>query len=204
MTEPKGGKMEFRFDFEKSLQAAAYLLHLEEGRMPYLRLLLLMYIAERELLAETATPLTGDIYKATDEGPILSHVLDLIRGKGSRSAEWEGFIKRSGYAVRLVAEPGRGRLSGDVVDKLTEVSNRYREKGHWEHPDLAREFPEWAKNFLRTGSALIPLNDILDAQGEGRDTLDLLKEGESVRQHMAKIFGPRTPNKPPEPVESVQ
>jgi hypothetical protein len=34
--ELEDGKMEFRFDFEKSLQAAAYLLHLEEGRMPYL------------------------------------------------------------------------------------------------------------------------------------------------------------------------
>jgi hypothetical protein len=196
--------MEIRFDFEKSLLAAAYLLHLDEGRMPYLRLLLLMYIAERESLVQTATPLTGDIYKATNQGPILSRVLDLIRGKGSRSAEWEGFIKRSGYAVRLDAEPGRGRQSGDVVDKLAEVSNRYREKGHWEHPDLAREFPEWAKNFLRTGSALIPLNDILDAQGEGSDTLDLIKEGKTVRQHMSKVFGTRKPNRPPEPAESVQ
>ena len=172
--------------------------------MPYLRLLLLMYIAERELLAQTAMPLTGDIYKATDEGPILSHVLDLIRGKGSRSAEWEGFIKRSGYAVRLVAEPGRGRLSGDVIDKLTEVSDRCREKGHWDHQDLATEFPEWMKNFPGTGSALIPLGDILDAQGESRDTLNVIKDAETTRQHMAKIFGPRKPNKPPEPVESVQ
>ena len=67
--------------------------------------------------------MTGDIYKAMEHGPILSHVLDLIRGKGLRSAEWEGFIKRSGYAVKLVAEPGRGRLSGDVIDKLAEVSS---------------------------------------------------------------------------------
>jgi len=139
--------MELRFDFEKSLQAAAYLLDLEEGRMPFLRLLKLMYIAERELLAQTATPLTGDIYKATEHGPVLSHVFDLIIGKGSRSAEWEGFIKRNGYAVKLVVGPGRGRLSGDVIDKLAEVSERYRERGHWELRDLMHEFPEWAKNF---------------------------------------------------------
>ncbi len=43
--------MELRFDFDKSLQAVAYLLYLEEGRMPYIRLLRLLYIAERELLA---------------------------------------------------------------------------------------------------------------------------------------------------------
>jgi hypothetical protein len=43
--------MEPRFNFETSLQEAAYLLHLEAGRMPYLRLLKFMDIAERELLA---------------------------------------------------------------------------------------------------------------------------------------------------------
>ena len=106
--------------------------------------------------------------------------------------------------MKLVAEPGRGRLSGDVIDKLAEVSERYREKGHWELRDLTHEFPEWAKNFPGAGSALIPLKDILDAQGESQETLDLIKEGETVRQHMSKIFGPRTPKKPPEPVESVQ
>jgi uncharacterized phage-associated protein len=196
--------MELRFDFEKSLQAAAYLLHLEEGRMPYLRLLTLMYIAERELLAQTATPLTGDIYKAMEHGPVLSHVFDLIRGKGLRSAEWEAFIQRSGYAVKLVSEPGRGRLSGDVIDKLTEVSARYGDKSHWELRDRTEEFPEWEKNFSGHASALIPLKDILDAQGEGHETLALIKEGETVRQHRNKIFGPRKPSKPPEPVESVQ
>jgi uncharacterized phage-associated protein len=196
--------MELRFDFDKSLQVAAYLLHLEEGRMPYIRLLKLMYIAERELLAQTATPLTGDIYMAMEHGPVLGHILDLIEGKGSKSTEWEDFIKRSGYAVKLVAEPGRGRLSGDVIDKLTEVSKRYQDKGHWELRDLTHEFPEWEKNFPGAGSALIPLKDILDAQGESQETLDLIKEGETVRRHMSKIFGPRKPKKPPEPVESVQ
>ena len=39
---------------------------------------------------------------------------------------------------------------------------------------------------------MIPLKDILDAQGESQDTLDLIKEGETVRQHMSKIFGPRS------------
>ena len=193
-----------RFDFEKSLQAAAYLLHLEEGRMPYLRLVRLMYVAERELLAQTATPLTGDIYKATERGPILGHVLDLILGKGSRSAEWECFIKRSGYAVKLVSEPGRGRLSGDVVDKLAEVSQRYRDRGDWTPRDLAHEFPEWERSLPGEGSALIALKDILDAQGEGQETLDLISEGEAVRTHMSRIFASRKPNMPPEPVESAQ
>ncbi len=188
--------MELRFDFDKSLQAVAYLLLLEEGRMPYVRVIRLMYIAERELLAQTATPLTGDIYKAKPEGPVLGHVLDLIKGKGSKSGEWENFIQRSGYAVKLVGEPGRGWLSGDVIDKLTEVSERYRDKDHWEFNDLRREFPEWEKNLPDGGSALIPLKDILEAQGEGQDTLEVIEEEESIRRHMSKIFVPKKPENP--------
>jgi uncharacterized phage-associated protein len=198
--------MEFRFDFDKSLQAAAYLLHLEEGRMPYIRLLKLLYIAERELLAHKASPLTGDIYKAMEHGPVLSQILDLIKGKGSKSIEWETFIKRDGYAIKLVREPGRGRLSGEVIDKLTEVSERYRERDHWELRDLTHEFPEWQKNFREGGAALIPLKDTLDAQMEQdtQETLEIIHESEAVRRHMNRIFGPGKPKKPPEPLGSVQ
>ncbi len=119
---------------------------------------------------------------------------------------WESFVKRSGYAVTVVGDPGRGRLSRDEIDKLAEVSGRYREKDHWEKSDLTHEFPEWVKNFTSGAVALIPLEDILDAQGEqeSQATLEIIKEGESVRQHMNKIFGPTKTRKPPEPLESVQ
>ncbi len=195
--------MEFRFDFDKSVQAASYLLHLEEGRMSYLRLLKLLYIAERELLAQTAAPLTGDIYKAMEHGPVLSQVLNLIKGMGTPSPEWERFIRRDGYAVNLIGEPGRGRLSGEVIDKLSEVSARYREKDHWDLKDLTHEFPESKKNVPGGGSALIPLEDILEAQGEGQEALDVIQEGDAIRQHMTQIFGSRTPKRPPEPTEPI-
>ena len=73
--------MQLRFNFEKSLQAAGVLLQLEEGRMPYLRLLKLLYIADRELLAESAASLTGDRAYAMKHGPVLSHVYSLIKGE---------------------------------------------------------------------------------------------------------------------------
>ena len=196
--------MEFRFDFEKSLQAAAFLLHLEDDRMPYLRLLKLMYIAERELLAQKATPLTGDIYKAMEHGPVLSHVYDLIKGNGARSVEWESYIDRIGYAVKLVRPADREKLSGDAIEKLAEVSARHREKGHWEISDLNHDFPEWRKNYPGNGgTALIPLEDILEAQGENSETLNVIREAEAVRRHMNKIFGAGKPQVRTETVESV-
>ncbi len=47
--------MHLRFNFEKSLQAAGYLLELHGDRMEYVRLLKLLYIADREMMAEAGT-----------------------------------------------------------------------------------------------------------------------------------------------------
>ena len=52
--------MTFRFDYDKALQAAGVLLSLDGDRMERIRLLKLLYIADRELLAETGRTITGD------------------------------------------------------------------------------------------------------------------------------------------------
>lgn len=196
--------MELRFNFEKSLQAAAYLLHLEDGKMPYLRLLTLLYVAERELLAESASPLTGDIFKAMPCGPVPGHVHDLIRGYGTRSVDWEKYIRRVGYSVKLVEDPGRGKLPPEVVDKLNEVSDRYIDRDHWGVGDLTRDFPEWAKNYPGGGAGLIPVSEILEAQKADGDALEIIQEAEAARSHMAKLFGDRKPKNREDHVEAVK
>jgi uncharacterized phage-associated protein len=64
--------MNFRFHFDRTLQASAYLLHLRKGRMSQLRLLKLLYIADREWLAESGYPITGDHARALKNGPVLT------------------------------------------------------------------------------------------------------------------------------------
>ena len=66
--------MHFRFHFERALQASAYLLRLDRKKMSYLRLLKLLYIADREWLAETGESITGDRAYAMKQGPVLSTI----------------------------------------------------------------------------------------------------------------------------------
>ena len=89
--------MNFRFHFERALQASAYLLRLDGKRMGYLRLLKLLYIADREWLAETGESITGDRAYAMKYGPVLSNIYDLIKGNGSRAGEWDDYIHTEGY-----------------------------------------------------------------------------------------------------------
>ena len=72
----------FQFYPEKAIEAVAFLLRRERGhRMNYMRLLKVLYIAEREILAESSTPLTRSTVVAMERGPVLEDVLHLIRGE---------------------------------------------------------------------------------------------------------------------------
>lgn len=139
--------LHFRFNFDRALQASACLLRLDNKRMSYLRLMKLLYIAEREWVAETGEPITGDRAYAMKQGPVFSAVYDLIRGKDARSGQWDDFIHKDGYNVTLVRDPGRGDLSPGIVDKLYEVTARYRDDSDWDVVAVTHTFKEWEKNF---------------------------------------------------------
>jgi uncharacterized phage-associated protein len=159
--------MRFQFNFLKSLQTAAVLLAYEKDRrMSCIRLLKLLYIADRESMAETGWPITGDKPVAMKHGPVLSQVYDLLRGQASRAGEWDGFAHVDGYKVELVTDPGRGKLSRGEVARLLEVSGRYRDMDDWALVEETHTFQEWVKNFPGgNGAADIPWEDTLAAVG---------------------------------------
>src|SRR5947208_1621904 len=100
--------VQFHFHFDKALQAAGVLLDADGGRMEYIRLLKLLYIADRELLGATGRTLTGDRAYALDHGPVLSRVYDTIKGQTADAGRWSQFVHKDGYKVVLTADPGRG------------------------------------------------------------------------------------------------
>ena len=48
--------------------------------MSYMKLIKLLYLADREALLRWGRPITFDAYVSMDRGPVLSSVLDLING----------------------------------------------------------------------------------------------------------------------------
>src|SRR2546423_8695335 len=100
--------METQFDLSRTLQAAAHLLKLQpRQQMSSLRLVTLLYIADREMLAEHLFLITCDQPVATKKGPVLSQTLDLIRGSADPAAlrEWQAYLKAVGHAVVLEHDP---------------------------------------------------------------------------------------------------
>jgi uncharacterized phage-associated protein len=180
--------MHFRFDYTKTLQAAGVLLEAERTRqMSYLRLLKLLYIADREMLASTGRPVTGDHATAMKHGPLLSTVYDLVTGRSAQAGAWDRFIHTDGYVVELREDPGRGELTKGEIAKLNEVTARYRGMSEWEVVEETHTFTEWRKNFREGASTPIPWKDVLEAQGKAGMTAAVERD-EQARRVLDHLF----------------
>jgi len=58
--------------------------------MNYLKLMKLLYLADRESMRRNGRPISGDRYVSMDHGPVLSQTLNLING--ARKFEEQGGI----------------------------------------------------------------------------------------------------------------
>ncbi|HYV34692.1 MAG TPA: Panacea domain-containing protein [Gemmataceae bacterium] len=160
--------MQLRFNVKRTTQAVAELLRAQPAqRMNYMRLLKILYIADREMLAQHAHPITGDQAVAMKRGPVLSQTYDLILGK-TKDALWTKCVKTEHYEVVLLEDPGRGQLSKDVLDKLQELTLRYQDKDEWEMSEETHAFEEWQRCFPPSNSVFNPIRweDALIAQGK--------------------------------------
>ena len=89
----------------------------------------------------------------------------MIKGSGSKAGVWDDFIHTEGYAVELVADPGRGELSKAIVKKMTEITERYRTLDEFELSELTHGISEWADHYS-SGANAIPWQEMLVAQNK--------------------------------------
>jgi uncharacterized phage-associated protein len=106
------------FSERKAAQIAAFFIFKEGGELGILKLIKLMYLAERESFTRYGEPITGDTFYSLDHGPILSSTLDHINNlTESAPGGWESWIKdRENHLVSL-------QQNGDPTPNLTELSD---------------------------------------------------------------------------------
>ena len=157
----------FPFNPIKAIQAVAHLLSQHPNfEMSYIRMLKLLYIADRECLAETGRPITGGGQVVMDHGPLHSRIYNMVLGSDIRSRDWQKYIKKEGYQIKLVEDPGMGSLTKFEGRKLTEVIDRFKDMDDWALVRHTHTFEEVKKNEPPRGSSnILPLDDVLDAIG---------------------------------------
>jgi uncharacterized phage-associated protein len=161
----------------KTIQAIGILLRQDGVRcMNYMRLLKLLYIADRETLGRTGRPIVGGPVIAMERGPVLLEVFDLIRGRHRHMPLWDEYLRTSHFNLELIKDPDVGQLSRYEIATLQEAARRHADDDEWELSRLTHEFPEWKKNNPGTSSRPIPLTDVLEAVGRVESMQDILEE----------------------------
>lgn len=170
--------MYLRFDSQKAIQAIGVILRNHPHTWASkLRILKLLYIAERESIRDIGHPLIGSRVVAMAHGPLHSRILDLINGADADEPSFSAHFCLLGYMVRMTDDPGVGSLSVYEVEKLQEVCNRCATVNDWElAQEITHTFDEWKKCYRPGTSTIIPIEDIIDAVGRGPDKAAILDD----------------------------
>ena len=184
--------MRLRYRLERATQAAAHLLKLRGGRMSYMKLLKLMYLADREALLRMGRPITYDRYVSMEHGPVLSQTYNLLVSEESPSHQhgyWRQHISEpEHYEVSLrVAEPPVSALSPAQIDVLDHVFREFGARSRWELVDFVHTLPEWEDPH---GSSIpIALRDILLAGGMDEESAEAVEQELLAEDALADLIG---------------
>lgn len=161
-------KVRLRFNERRATEAAARLLKLRGGQMSYMKLIKLLYLADREALLRWGRPITTDRYVSMDKGPVVSRIYSLITEEIPPGEEsfWRRHISapEANYEVRLLSEPKPWELSRAEEALLDEVFQKYGALDRWKVVEITHDLPEWQDP---NGSSVpIEYGDILRAGGK--------------------------------------
>ncbi len=175
------------FTASKAAQMAAVFVQRHGNTINLLKLMKLLYFADRESIAKYGFPISYDHIVSMDHGLVLSTIYNLMTGMvgGSSGAKWEEWISdREHHDVRLNREFGRedlDELSDANLEILEETWGKFGGMSQWELSDYAHEHcAEWEDP---KGSSL-PIKDsaVLVAVGFGPEEAEELgREIESQR-----------------------
>lgn len=130
------------FREDKATQMTARFLQLTDGRLPYIKLLKLLYLADKQMLIDYGKPITYDRWYALKYGPVLSATYNLIKGDVPASY-WSDYIHTENYDVVLSNDPGSDALSAAEDRIIDAVFEKYKNHDRWQMVDVVHQLPEW-------------------------------------------------------------
>ncbi len=185
------------YDVTKAAQAAAVLLsQAENHQLGRLRLMKLLYIADRTAFAEYGRTISGDRLVSMKHGPALSRTLNALRAGNEASADlirWVEPVGQHDHRLAAGADVDRVDLLSDAeVGVLRRAWAKFGAMDKWELRNWthdAANCPEW-KN-AGWSSSTISLESLARAVGmsddESKSVLEQEREHEEIRSVLAAL-----------------
>ena len=182
------------FNERRTAQAAAFLLYRSGGQLPLIKLMKLLYMAERKSLQQFGMPITGDKLVSMPNGPVLSKTYDHMNGAAlSEPGGWDSWISDRAEHMVALLDPSMIRspeqdllqLSDSDLEMLEAV---WQEFGHWDRWRLVKythdSLPEWEDP--QGSSQAITYEKLFNVLGFGKEQADALIERISAQAYLAK------------------
>ncbi len=181
--------MPLHFREDRAAQAAARLLNLRGGTMSYLKLIKLLYLADRTALAEFGRPITHDLFVSMQYGPVLSRTLDLITTEPDPKAwsYWHTYISAPrDYEVSLLREAPNDQLSRAEEGIIDSVFGRFGDWDRWKLVEYTHSLPEYEDP--QGSSVPIPLRRILTGVGKSEEDARAIEQALEAQEQMERLL----------------
>jgi uncharacterized phage-associated protein len=182
-----------KFSQEKATAAAAFFLKLRGGQMSYLKLIKLLYLADRLALDRWGFNITTDRYVSMDQGPVVSNIYNLITQDEEQKSFWSHFISppMGEWEVQLKSGDFPENLLSRAEEKLLlEIFGTYGTWNRWKLRDFTHDLPEWQNPH---GTSIpIQISEILKAQGASDEDIDGVIKDLNAAESANNVLGSRT------------
>ena len=171
------------FDIEIAGQMSAWFLDKQGGEMPHVKLMELLYLAERTSIQRDNEPILGDSLVSMRNGPILSRTLDFMQGEKPPGNGWDKWVSpKENHKVSLAREfrsENLDLLSESAIEILEDLWEQHTSRDEWEIVDYTHEFCREWRNPPRGSSSPISYKTLL-SKGFGYDREKAEKEAENL------------------------
>lgn len=158
--------------------------------MNHMKLIKLLYLADRAALVKWGRPITFDSYFSLPHGPILSFTLNKINDDPDPvdPSYWHRFISaREGHEVSLISASPTDQLSPAEESLLGDIFGTFGKKDQWDLARYSHTLPEWRDP---EGSALpITIRNILVAEGISEEDICEIEESLKAEASIRQAFG---------------
>ena len=168
---------QFTLDHKKATQSLNYFARQEGGRINKMKVLKLVYFADRYHLRKYGRLVTNDTYYAMEHGPVASGVKDIAEFSVALDHREKKYASQyiapiNKYSLKSRADIDHEEFSDSDIEALEFAWVNFGNLDQYQLRDLTHKYPEWLKHKRALENRLRIDMDIEDFLGDPEATVN--------------------------------
>lgn len=179
--------MHFPVNDKKATDAVSRLLNQSGGEAEYLRVIKLVYLADRDSIVRRGVPIVGGRYFSMRCGPTVGEVMNFAKRTLPADGWPEHISPMYGYTLKLTAPSSYGSLSQSEIDILDGIVEEHASRST---TDLVKWCHQYCPEYERVywGRKNIEVESILRAGGKTADKIHRVVSEAAERADLVSLL----------------